>query len=316
MAKHIKVTEAEYQDIREAFEKALASAKVDSGQFNFTHSLCSADAKATVYISELAMLKMVMLVYGSDKEVGWHGVAERYGDPEKNEYLISDVLIYPQKVTGATVTTDQEEYQKWLVLSLDDHTFQNLRMHGHSHVSMGTTPSQTDLTMYKELLENMHDDTFYIFMIWNKTGSKTVKIYDMAKNLMFDSNDITLTVLDGGIGVYHMIQEAKDNNMVRENTYTPPKTTVQSAPATQQSTYTGTHPAWRGYGYGYDDEYGDEYGYGSYYGHGGGYGSLYKEVSHAVGGSRMVTLEEDKDDIPDNQDQSEPAVKKVYHRKY
>lgn len=37
---------------------------------------------------------------------------------------------------------------------------------------------------------------FYIFMIWNKRGEKTVKIYDLRENILFETADVTVTMPD------------------------------------------------------------------------------------------------------------------------
>ena len=57
---------------------------------------------------------------------------------DSNEFIVEDIFVYPQEVTGSTVTTDQEAYSKWLY-ELDDDIFNNLRMQSHSHCNMGVS---------------------------------------------------------------------------------------------------------------------------------------------------------------------------------
>ena len=78
---------------------------------------------------------------------------------EKDTYLISDILVYPQEVTGSTVTTDQNEYEMWLMKQEDD-VFNNIRMQGHSHVNMSTSPSSVDLNLYDGILSQLDSDMF------------------------------------------------------------------------------------------------------------------------------------------------------------
>ena len=195
MAKIIRLTPEYLNQIREEFETSLRSMKLADGKLSFSKSFGSIDRKATVYFTDMAWQKMQALIRECDKEVGWHGIAYRGDDPEKDEYFINDILVYPQEVTGATVTTDQEKYQSWL-FDHDDDVFNNIRMQGHSHVNMGTTPSGVDTSLYERILDQLDDQMFYIFLIYNKRGEKTYKIYDLAKNVLFETADVTVEVLD------------------------------------------------------------------------------------------------------------------------
>lgn len=209
MAKIIKLTPEHIDEIKKAFEEALGSAKVSDGKINFTKTFGNVKREATIFFTELAWLKMQTLIREFDKEVAWHGTAKRGDDPEKDEYYITDIFVYPQEVTGATVTTDQKKYQMWL-MEYDDDVFYNIRMQGHSHVDMGTSPSVVDTSFYDEILDQLTDDMFYIFMIWNKKGDKTIKVYDMKKNVLFETSDCTVKVLDDGTGIERFLRDAKD----------------------------------------------------------------------------------------------------------
>ena len=194
MAKIIKITPECLQEIKRDFEKLLEDAKLADGKISFTKSFSTIKREATVWFTEIAWNKMQALVKEFDKEVAWHGLACRGPDPEKDEYVISDILVYPQEVTGATVNTDQEKYQSWLMGHEDD-VFNNIRMQGHSHVNMGVTPSTVDNSLYERILDQLDDTMFYIFLIYNKRGDKTYKIYDLAKNVLFETGDVTVKVM-------------------------------------------------------------------------------------------------------------------------
>lgn len=233
MSKIIKMTSQNLEEIRRDFEETLKGLKLSDGKINFTKTFGTIQRKATLYFTELAYLKMLTLVREFDKEVAWHGIANRCED-EEDAYIISDIMVYPQEVTGTTVTPDQEKYQMWL-MNHDDEVFNNIRMQGHSHVNMGTTPSGVDTAWYDEILAQLEDDMFYIFLIWNKWNEKTIKIYDLAKNVLFETADVTISVLDDGTGMEKFLKDAKE--MVQDKKYTP------------------TTPS-----------YGQPYGYGGYYG--------------------------------------------------
>ena len=214
MAKIIRLTPELVEKLRAEFEDAVKSMRLSDGKFSFERSITAEKQEATVFFTEKAWLKMWALINKYDKEVAWHGIARRGDDESKNEYIISDILIYPQKVTGATVETDHAEYQSWL-LSQGPAVMSTIRMQGHSHVNMSTSPSTVDTGYYKEIIDQLSNTMFYIFMIWNKRGEKTIMIYDMAKNIMFQSSDVKVELIEGDIGVSKLLDEA--DKMVRSN---------------------------------------------------------------------------------------------------
>ena len=216
MAKVIRITDADIEKIKEDFVESLKKMKLADGKITYTKDVGKIDCKADLFYTEIAWLKQCMLVNEFDKEVAWHGIARRGDDPEKNEYIIEDIIVYPQEVTGATVNTDQEEYEKWLD-GLDDDVFRKVRMQGHSHVNMGVSPSATDEALYEQLLSQLRNDMFYVFVIWNKKGDKTVKIYDFGKNILFETSDVTVSILDNGDGFGDFIDNAK--NMVKTKSW-------------------------------------------------------------------------------------------------
>ena len=193
MAKLIKLTDDIIAQIKLEFDTYIRD-KISDGKINFQKNIGTVKRKATVYFTELAYRKFQALVDGFNNEVAWHGLAYRGEDESKDEYYITDILVYPQEVTGATVTTDQKKYQDWL-MSQEDNIFNNVRMQGHSHVNMGVSPSGVDENLYESILAQLDDNMFYIFQIWNKKGDKTCKIYDLAKNIMFDTADCEIKII-------------------------------------------------------------------------------------------------------------------------
>lgn len=230
MSKIITLAPDILEQCTKEFYEALKAGKFPDGKVNFTKELGTVDRKATVFFDEMAWQKMQLLIREFDKEVAWHGIAKR--GEEKDTYLISDILVYPQEVTGATVTTDQEEYQMWL-MQKDDDVFNNIRMQGHSHVNMGVTPSAVDLNLYESILDQLDSDMFYIFMIWNKRGDKTVKIYDLRENILFETADVTVSVCEEENGLTSFLKAAKD--------------LVVSKPVTYNYGYNNRYPGYGGY---------------------------------------------------------------------
>lgn len=206
MSKYIQVTDEAIEEIKKDFDEALKSAKLANGKFTFTRDIGNVDRQATLFFTEKAWVKQQALIKEFDDEVAWHGIAYRGDDEESDDYIIEDIMVYPQEVTGATVTTDQEKYQNWLY-EQEDEVFNNIRMQGHSHVNMGVTPSGVDDALYENILEQLEGDMFYIFMIWNKKGDKTIKIYDFGKNILFETKDVEVEIM--GIDLGEFIKESK-----------------------------------------------------------------------------------------------------------
>lgn len=239
MAKVIRMSTADIESAVEEFRSAITNnPMISDGKLSYTKTFPKNGRKATIHFSEIAYLKMTRLVEKFSKEIAWHGVAFRGDDLDKDDYYITDILVYPQEVTGATVTTDQTKYQDWLY-SHDDDIFNNIRFQGHSHVNMGVTPSGTDETLYDSIIGMMGADDFYIFGIWNKKNSRNISIYDMKKNLVFDNSEVSVDVIDGGIGIDKFLKEAE--GMVVEHQY--------------QYNNTNAYTNWNQYSYGDQNGY-------------------------------------------------------------
>ena len=195
--KPIKVDESIVNGLVEQFRRYLTDARLTSGEVNFKGSLRDVVGgdRAKIVFSPVAYAKMVALLQDFDVEVAWHGAAERRED---GTYYISDIIVYPQAITATTVDMDEEEYAKWLIKIDSDERFSfgKIRMQGHSHVRMGTTPSGTDLDHQKKILDQLRDNGFYIFMIYNKSLEHYACIYDLDKNTMYENGDIDV-IIDG-----------------------------------------------------------------------------------------------------------------------
>ncbi len=211
--KKIMLNDEAIASIRKQFESALELAKQDkflSDKFTFTASCVPSpkeERKSRVKITfrPSAYLKMLALLHEFNTEVAWHGVVERLSD---FEFLVSNILVYPQTVSGATVNTDQEAYQQWM-MNLDDETYNHLHFQGHSHVNMDTAPSSTDLEHQKKIVSQLEDEDFYIFMIWNKKLSFNAWVYDMKTNTTYETTDVDVSVEDDSNNLSAFLAEAK-----------------------------------------------------------------------------------------------------------
>ena len=212
MGRPIKLTKDLKEMVIKEIIEELSTKKMFDGKINysktFKYSTAEGDDKAYITFTPIAFAKMVMLLHKFDSEVAWHGVAYRSKDNE-NYFNITDILVYPQLVSGATVNTDQEEYTNWLY-SQPDEVFENIRMQGHSHVGFSTTPSGVDTTHQAQILEQLDDDMFYIFMIWNKKLEKTIKIFDLKHNTLYENDDVEVFIGNNDVDLDAFIKDAKE----------------------------------------------------------------------------------------------------------
>lgn len=188
-----------------ALEKTSKDAKFD-GKVKFDFDFAKVEEKAILYFTETAWMKMQYLIAVFGSECAWHGVVERHAE-DKSEFIVKDILVYPQQVTGTTVTTDQTEYEDWMN-ALDDDTFNALKFHGHSHVNMGVTPSSVDNEHQRGIVSQLNDSQFYIFGIFNKSGNRWLKIFDMKRNIAFEKDDIEVKILMDGSRCFDLMEDA------------------------------------------------------------------------------------------------------------
>lgn len=190
----IKITDELKTKLMQDFENYLQTNRFSQNKIQFTTNIencISEENKPAVVFTLAAYTKMNELITREVGEVGWHGTVTR----QDNTFLITDIVVYPQKVTGATVTTDEVEYGNWLHMDLTDEQINTLRFHGHSHVNFGVTPSGVDTTWYNQILQTLKEDDYYIFMIKNKRGDIFIEIYDLKNNVIYETKDITIEVL-------------------------------------------------------------------------------------------------------------------------
>jgi hypothetical protein len=176
------------------FIELLSTLKMSDGEISYRKTFKHQDASATLWLSPPAYSKTVALINAFSDEVAWHGAVTRIAD---NEFVIEDIFVYPQEVTGSTVNTDQEGYTKWLY-EFDDEAFSKIRMQGHSHVNMGVNPSGVDSGHREKILDQLDNDMFYVFMIWNKSLATHALIYDMENNILYDDKDVTVKLAGDG----------------------------------------------------------------------------------------------------------------------
>ena len=241
--KPISFNEEVQRKILEDFQKFLTTTRFGKNKINYSYTIENTIDKTIkkpeLYFTADAYLKMITLVDSTMDEIGWHGVVERDG----HRFKVTDILIYPQIVTDSNIRTDQEAYNTWL-MSQPDEIFNNIRYQGHSHVNFNITPSDfgpgSDIHLYESILQTLRDTDYYIFMIINKRREVFVMIYDMAQNIVFEKDDITIHVIlnDGQfLSDWHRTETEKH---VSKQTYQYQNKTVNFVDSKKNETVKGT----------------------------------------------------------------------------
>ena len=214
MSKPIFMTPEIINEVTENFRKQAASLMLFRGKRTIDIDYYWVQSKnpdeqehVTITFTRNAWKKQQALIQNFTSEVGWHGVVTRDKE-DPLHFTIEDILVFPQVVTGTTVTPNDEAYAVWNA-TLPPEKMNAMRFHGHSHVNMGVTPSGTDDQYQKDMLgrlngdglteeakirmkEAMGDMAFYIFMIFNKSGSHNVRVFDYWGNTYYEGAEVTV----------------------------------------------------------------------------------------------------------------------------
>ena len=165
------------------------------------------DKKCTVVFNPVAWAKMWMLVDYFNSEVAWNALCRR-SDHDDSVFLVDDVLVHKQKVTGGTVRTDPAEYDEWLG-AFDDETFAKIRLHGHSHYQCFASPSPLDTELQEDIISQLSGDMFYIFMIINRRRQMWLRVVDKKTDVDAEGADVSWNVKDDSMDLGVFLQVSK-----------------------------------------------------------------------------------------------------------
>lgn len=228
MPKPMRVTPQILNQIAEELLKKLPGMQILDGKLAFSQDFTFRNnERVKVEFTEDAYAKMFALIDHFSTEVAWHGLVNRIAP---NHFLIEKILVYPQTVTGATVETDQEAYDAWL-MTINDDDFMKMKFQAHSHVNMATSPSTTDLEHQSKIISQLNNEGFYIFMILNKRRDYTIKVYDAENNTLYEKADVDIILPPSAEKIREFIAEA--NSYVATRKYQPATsaTAITKAPA-------------------------------------------------------------------------------------
>lgn len=197
----LRLTQKEKIDIIEHFKEEVNNAdKLSAINFDPKGFINKIDEKnvikPTLIIKPSVMYRMSALVDESDVEISWHGFVKR--DKEKNVFFVYDIALFPQINSAATTTTDQDKYAEWISKYISDpeSNFEDMRLHGHSHVNMSVYSSGIDTAYQEDLIKHTEDGDFYIFLILNKKGEMCSLIYDFEQQILFKTHEIAIKIMD------------------------------------------------------------------------------------------------------------------------
>lgn len=143
-----------------------------------TYELLGKQKAPEIRFLKAAIMKQEEYVEQSPKEVGWMGYAEKINNLL---YIVKDVFLLPQEVTGVKTDIDPEIWFK-LDDELSEKKLKTVRFWGHSHVKMGVSASGTDAATMGTL--SLGTDWF-IRAIANKMGEMSVSLFDYANDIAF-----------------------------------------------------------------------------------------------------------------------------------
>lgn len=208
----ITITPEMHDELMEKFSSHLKNLMMTSNSFSFSQSIMDVKNKDKVFITFTmkAYIKMRDLIDRYNSEVGWFGFIDKISDLE---YQITDICVYPQLVTGTTVKETNESWD-------DDMPIEQIKrrhFHGHSHVNMAPTPSGTDMKHRDDQLALVNKNSFWLFMITNKQCAWTAALFDLANNVVYNTDDI---LIDVDLGDGEMLSDFVDESAKRIKTQT------------------------------------------------------------------------------------------------
>ena len=139
-----------------------------------------------VRIARKALDKMSAYVGLMNTEIGWMATVEQ---DAADVYTITDCYLLEQEVSPVTTEIGAQGIGQLVQELIEQDPVSGveiankLRCWGHSHVDMGTTPSDQDERQMKRLAEDVDD--FMIRLIANKRGDIRIDVFDYERGLVF-----------------------------------------------------------------------------------------------------------------------------------
>lgn len=128
-----------------------------------------------IYVDYEALCNMETLIDAVPHEIGWMGLSTKIAD---NTFLIYETILLEQRADHTTCEINPGAISLWGLENPDK--VNDLRVWGHSHATMGVTPSHQDDIQLEELYEAVDD--YFIRVIMNKKGDINLTLIDVSNN--------------------------------------------------------------------------------------------------------------------------------------
>lgn len=117
-----------------------------------------------------------------------------------NTVIVEDVFLMPNiKCSAAYCESDPDKYSEFMHQQYTFEQRHRVRVHAHSHVNMGTSPSGTDDNLFNEKFNDVDD--YYVQLIINHNAQDTVNIRDKVTGVEFKRVPVYAEVGDRVINV-------------------------------------------------------------------------------------------------------------------
>ena len=136
--------------------------------------------KPEILFTNEVLLKYRMIVNEVDTEIGWLSLVREIEPKEK--YIVYDVIIPKQEVTGVTTELDEDDLTK-IGYSMPPDKFEDVRCWCHSHVNMAVNPSGTDEQTFEQFYQHC---PYFIRVICNKKDEMRVDFVDTEEEYRYD----------------------------------------------------------------------------------------------------------------------------------
>ena len=129
------------------------------------------------------ILSLMNSKFAEKSEFMFFGVVEKVVN---KTYFIKEFRLIPnEKNSGAYCENDETKWNDWVLENFPNpKDAKGLRVHSHSHVNMGVTPSSTDNEQFMQFANNISD--FFIQLIVNHKEEHTTNLVEVDSGLKYE----------------------------------------------------------------------------------------------------------------------------------
>ena len=187
-----------------------------------------------LYITAQAWTKLMCFIHlVGDYEISGFGRIQTEDIQDGQRSVVTDFDIIKQEVKSAYVESDAQAVMDFL-RKIPTEQRNEWTLDWHSHVNMGTFASGVDEGYQKDLVAQLGQDMFEIFLILNKKGEHWQRIVDLKTNIVYEKEDIDIGLTECGFDYKAFVDDAA-GKLTRD-------TVTHTATPALSGTYTGAKP--------------------------------------------------------------------------